>query len=88
MCVGEKGYGESGSYRAGIIHGNRRWLCARLSSPVFAQSLVAWIKANALVDACGGRVPGFDKFAFVFGRFSFNHGSPVPVKCLTGNETM
>ncbi len=59
-----------------------------LSFSVFAQSLVALIKVNALVGACGGRVPGFDEYAFVLKRFFSNDSSPAPVECVTGCETV
>ncbi len=52
-------------------------------SSVFAQSLVALIKVNALVGACGSRVPDFNEYAFVFKRFFSNDGSPNPVGCDT-----
>ncbi len=45
-------------------------------------------KVDALVDACGGSVSGFDKFAFVFGRPFSNDDSSVPVEYLAGYETL
>ncbi len=60
---------------------------AHSSSPVFAQSLVALIKVYDLVGACGGRVPGFDEYAFVLKRFFSNDGSPDQVECVVGCET-
>ncbi len=35
--------------------------------------------AYSVVDARGGRVPGFDEFTFGFGRPFSNDGSPVLV---------
>ncbi len=50
------------------------------------QSLVAWVKVHALVDASGDRVPGFDKLAFVFRRSLFDDSSSVPVENVAGCE--
>ncbi len=60
----------------------------RSSPPVFALSLEAWVKVHVLVEACGGRVAGFDKLAFVFGGSLSNDGSPVPVECVAGCKTV
>ncbi len=54
--------------------------------PTFVWSIVTWVEAFAQTDACGGRVPGFDKFALVFGRAFSNAGSTVSVECVAGNE--
>ncbi len=54
----------------------------------FAQSLVAWVKVHALVDACGSRVSGFAKLTFVFGRSLSNDGSSVPVEGVDSYETV
>ncbi len=45
-------------------------------------------KVYALVDACGGRVPGFYKLAFVFGRSLFNDDNSAPVEGVAGCETL
>ncbi len=52
------------------------------------QSLVAWVKVHALVDACEGRVQGFGKLAFVFAHPLSSDGSSVPVECVAGCETV
>ncbi len=73
--------------RAWVL-GNRWWSSTRSSPPVLAQSLVAWVNVHALVDACGGRVPGFHKLAFIFRRPVSHGGSSVPVEGVAGCETM
>ncbi len=47
---------------------------------------MAWVKVYALVDACGGRVSGFHKLAFIFRRFVSHDGNSVPVKGVAGRE--
>ncbi len=47
---------------------------------------MAWVKVYALVDACGGRVSGFHKLAFIFGRSVSHDGNSVPVKGVAGRE--
>ncbi len=68
--------------------GNRWWSSTRSSSPVLAQSLVSWVKVHALVDACGGRVPGFHKLVFMFRRSLSHDSSSVPVEGVDGCETV
>ncbi len=65
--------------------------CTRSSPPVFAQSLVPWIKVHALVDACGGRVPDFEKLAFVFGvlfptTVALSQSNAWPVETVQGEK--
>ncbi len=60
---------------AGILRNQWWWLCTRPSPPLFAQRLVAWINVYALVDACGGCIPGFDELT-------------VPVECVPGCEIL
>ncbi len=57
------------------VLGKRWWSSTRSPPPVLAQSLVAWVKILALVGACGGRVPGFHKLAFIFRRSVSHDGS-------------
>ncbi len=91
MCErveGKVGWG-AGKYSSGMgnwILGNWWWLCARSSSPVFAQSLVVRSKVYALIDTCKGRGLEFNKFAFVFERPFSNNVGPVPVEWGAGCE--
>ncbi len=73
--------------RAWVL-GNRWWSSTRSPPPVLAQSLVAWVKVHALVDACRGRVPGFHKHAFVFRRSLYHDCSSVTVEGVAGCETV
>ncbi len=75
--------GGADKYSSGMgnwILGKWLWLCARSSSPVFAQSLVVRSKVYDLIDTCKGRGPKFNKLAFVFERPFSNNVSPVPVE--------
>ncbi len=68
------------------VLGNRWWSSTRSPPPVLAQGLETWVKVHALVDACGSRVPGFHKLAFIF-RLSVSHdGRSVPVEGVAGCE--
>ncbi len=73
--------------RAWVL-GNRWWSSTRSPPPVLAQSLVAWVKVHALVDACGGRVPGFHKLVFIFRRSVSHDGRSVPVEGVAGCEAV
>ncbi len=44
------------------------------------KKLINKFSGHALVDAYGGRVPGFHKLAFIFRRSHSHDGSSVPVE--------
>ncbi len=77
-------YGFSAVLRAGVRISTGWGLCMSSSPPIIAQSSVAGIKDNTLIDASEGRIPNLDEIASIPGGPFYEDGSTIPIEFVAG----